>query len=59
MVTIVKCSCGECDRYGLSEGTFYMGSGWSKERAQEYADAINYYDEVIAQRNKTEKPVDK
>jgi hypothetical protein len=44
VVTIVKCNCGECDRYGLSDGTFYRGNGWEKERAQEYADAINEYD---------------
>lgn len=46
MVTIVKCKCGDavCNRYGLSDGVFYQGNGWEKERAQEYADAINAYD---------------
>lgn len=45
-VTIVKCQCGQsgCDRYGLSEGMFYQGCGWSKERAEQIAAAINDYD---------------
>lgn len=49
MVTIVKCSCGAevCNRYGLSEGIFHMGCGWPKERAQQYADAINAYDNIV------------
>ncbi len=42
-VQIVKCQCGDsaCNIYGLSDGTFYNGNGWDKERAQQYADAIN------------------
>jgi hypothetical protein len=46
MVTIVKCRCGDevCNTYGLSDGDFYIGNGWEKKRAQEYADAINIYD---------------
>jgi hypothetical protein len=45
MITIVKCCDDEdCDRYGLSDGHFNQGNGWEKERAQEYADAINAYD---------------
>jgi hypothetical protein len=47
MVTIIKCRCGNsvCNTYGLSEGMFYQGCGWPKERAQQYADAINHYDQ--------------
>lgn len=44
-VTIVKCPCGHCETYGLSDGLFYQGCGWSRERAQQYADAINRADE--------------
>lgn len=46
MVTIVKCQCGDsiCNTYGLSDGTFYRGNGWPQERAQQYANAINAYD---------------
>ena len=46
MIKIVKCPCGHksCRYYSLSDGVFYAGSGWDKERAQEYADAINAYD---------------
>jgi hypothetical protein len=49
-VTIVKCRCGDevCKTYGLSDGTFYQGNGWPKERAQQYADAINAYDGNVA-----------
>jgi hypothetical protein len=48
MVTIIKCNCGSetCNRYSLSDGIFYQGSGWEKKRAQQYADAINAYDIV-------------
>lgn len=46
MVTIVKCPCRHawCPYYGLSDGFFSQGTGWPKERAQQYADAINAYD---------------
>lgn len=42
-VTIRKCPCGDsvCTTYGLSDGLFHQGTGWNKERAQQYADAIN------------------
>jgi hypothetical protein len=45
-VEIVKCPCGHpnCNTYGLSDGLFYNGCGWSRERAQQYADAINEAD---------------
>lgn len=45
-VEIVKCPCGKCNTYGLSDGLFYAGCGWSKERAQQYADAINAADRL-------------
>lgn len=46
VVTIIKCNCGDpaCNTYSLSDGMFYQGNGWPKERAQQYADAINSYD---------------
>lgn len=52
-VTIVKCNCNSptCNRHSLSDGVFYQGSGWEKERAQEYADAINNYARVLHERN--------
>ena len=44
-VTIVKCPCGHegCHYYGLSDGVFYQGNGFTKERAQRYADAFNAF----------------
>jgi hypothetical protein len=49
-VVIVKCPCGHkgCNTYGLSDGLFYQGCGWSRERAQQYADAINAVDKALA-----------
>lgn len=45
-VTIVQCPCAHegCHYYGLSDGVFYQGNGWEKERAQQYADAVNSID---------------
>lgn len=45
-VMIVKCPCGDgvCSYYWVSDGSFHQGTGWSKERAQQYADAINEAD---------------
>ena len=40
-VTIEKCPCGVCERYMLSFGMFYQGTGWNKEEAQYIADLIN------------------
>lgn len=57
MVTIMKCQCGDsiCNRYGLSDGMFYQGCGWEKERAQQYADAINAYDALPDAENQGHK----
>ena len=51
MVTIVKCPCLDpiCKYYSLSDGHFYQGNGWNKKRAQEYADAINFHAQLVAE----------
>lgn len=55
MVTTVKCKCGDpvCNTYGLSDGTFYQGNGWPKERAEQYAEAINAYDKILLMKTRT------
>lgn len=44
-VKVVKCSCGDpvCQTYGLDDGLFYQGSGWSKELAEKHAKAYNAF----------------
>ena len=43
MVTIEKCPCGHpsCNKYGVSNGTFYQGNGWEKEDAEFVAWCFN------------------
>lgn len=40
-IMAVKCMCGECSTYGLSYGTFYQGSGWTKEEAEWIAEMLS------------------
>lgn len=44
MITIERCPCGDCETYGLSDGTFFQGNGWPKELAQRHADCFNAMD---------------
>lgn len=46
MITIERCPCGDCETYGLSDGTFFQGSGWPKELAQRHADCFNAMDGI-------------
>ena len=43
VVHIKKCQCGSpvCNRYGLSNGMFYQGSGWDKDVAERMAKCWN------------------
>lgn len=56
-VKIVKCSCGDlvCNKYGLSDGTFFQGTGWSKELAQRHAAAFNADSAFKAMKNALER----
>lgn len=56
-VTIIKCPCGHefCRKYWISEGSFTQGDGWTKERAEEIALAINVFDEEKQREAKREE----
>lgn len=44
-ITVVKCACGDahCSTWGLSNGTFYQGSGWDKETADRLVACWNLF----------------
>lgn len=48
MVTIEHCQCGHptCKTYGVSNGTFYQGCGWSKRDAEFVAHCFNNRDYI-------------